>query len=391
MRRLKTALLFSVIFVLAAAPSAFSLRPAEPAGPRTAGAAEKENVMVGRIAFIEGELLRYVPSDKDWVVTVKDTPFGLDDAVYSGEDTKAEIIMPNGTWARVGPNTQIQMITLKPDLTEVDVATGVARFYDRGSKTVVKATTPYGYVTAEPGSAFDLYVGDESIEVIGITGSVDFVHDADGARYQAKAGDMSILADSRQASSGEGKVDGAWDDWNAGRETLWAKKIETKGDSARYLPEGIREDAHTLDENGRWERVYYEGAYRNYWRPTGVEPGWAPYTAGRWTTWYGDQVWVPYEPFGWTTHHYGSWVYANDYWYWAPPVVAVGFGSPWWGYSWYPGRVGWAYSDWSIGWYPLAWWEPFYCFNYWGPNCFFWGHGFHHGHHHYAYSDTRLR
>ncbi len=365
-------ILLSIVFLLIAAPVA--LARSQPQGPAQARqhAEGRENVLVGRVSLVEGELLRYVPAQKDWVVATKDSPFGFEDALYSGESAKAEFLMPNSTWLRIGSNTQVQLIALKPDATEVDVAVGTARFIDQSSKAVIKATTPFGYVVAEPGSAFDLYVGDESVEVIGIRGHVEFIHDTDGSRYEVVPGSLSILADARQATASEGKVDAEWDDWNVSRDTMWSQSIQTKGESARYLPEGIREDAGTLDENGRWERVYYEGEYRQVWRPTVVDPGWEPYSVGRWVDYYDDYCWVPSEPFGYVTHHYGNWFWANNYWYWSPPVVTVGVGAPWWGigFSWYPGRVGWLYGDSYVGWFPLLPWEPFYARHWWGPHSF---------------------
>ncbi len=75
-------------------------------------------------------MLRYVPATRNWVATVKDAPFGMDDAFFSDEHGKAEFIMPNNTWIRIGGSTQIQFIALKNDVTEVDVAQGVARCYN---------------------------------------------------------------------------------------------------------------------------------------------------------------------------------------------------------------------------------------------------------------------
>jgi hypothetical protein len=249
------------------------------------------------------------------------------------------------------------------------VAAGIARFINRGPGAVVKATTPFGYAIGAPDSIFDVYAGEESVEVVAIKGKVEFVHDLDGAKYNVIPRSLSILADNRQAAAGDGKVDSAWDDWNISRDSILTRSIETRGESINYLPEGIREDAAVLDENGRWERVYYEGEYREAWRPTSVEEGWAPYTVGHWTDWYGDYTWVPCESFGYVTHHYGYWFRASDCWYWAPPVVSNGWGSPYWGigFGWYPGRVGWIYSDAAVGWFPLLPWEPFYAFNWWGP------------------------
>jgi hypothetical protein len=329
----------------------------------------EQEVLVGRISYVEGKLLRYVPEEKDWVVTVKDAPFGMNDALYSYGDTKAEFIMPNNTLVRTGGDTQVQLIALESGVTEVDVASGKARFYNKSADGVIKATTPFGYVVAPAEAIFDLYVGDESLEVIGVRGKVDFILDSDQTRYEVIAGSSSIIADQTRVSSGEGVVDADWDIWNTDRENLWAQRRQVRGDSVKYLPPALHDEAYDLDENGRWEQVYYEGGYRNFWRPAHVSAGWEPYSVGRWTVYYGDNCWVPDEPFGYVTHHHGNWVYVGNFWYWAPPVVAVGVGvGPLVGigFGWYPGRVGWIHSGVDVGWFPLAPHEPYYSHHNWG-------------------------
>ena len=330
---------------------------ASPVCPASAA----ERILVGRITLVEGQLLRYVPAEKDWVATVKDAPFGREDALYSDQNGKAEFIMPNNTWVRIGGNTQLQLIALKTDVTEVDVASGLARFYNRSSNVLVKATTPFGYVVAQPGSTFDLYVGDQSVEVIALKGTVTFIHAGDNAKYQVVPGSPSVIADARQVGAGESNVDADWDDWNAGRDTLWAQRVSVKGESVKYLPPELQDQAYDLEENGRWESVNYQGQRRQFWRPTQVSAGWAPFTEGRWTEYYGDNTWIPAEPFGYATHHYGNWVYVNNGWYWGPPA-AVGFGA-----NWYPGRVAWIGSQADAGWVPLAPREPYYSYYPWGP------------------------
>src|SRR5208283_2222946 len=116
-----------------------------------------------------------VYDEQDWVATVKDAPFGVEDALYSSDTGKAEFMLPGGVWVRTGSDTQIQLIVLRDDLTEIDVGSGTARFYNKSQKAPIKATTPFGYVFARPGTAFDLYVGDASAEVISLEGTVDFV------------------------------------------------------------------------------------------------------------------------------------------------------------------------------------------------------------------------
>ena len=374
MKHVGKIVLLTLIVLCSFLPAAWAA-PQPPDQPRR-HTRSKETVLVGRVSVLEGEMLRYVHEQKDWVPTVKDSPFGREDALYLGENSRAEFLMPNETWIRAGADTQIQMIALKEDLTEVDVAAGMARFINRSRKAVLKATTPFGYATGAPGSVFDVYVGSESVEVVAIKGKVQFVHDVDGAKYNAVPGSMSILADNRQAEAGEGKVDAGWDDWNIARDSVLRRSIETKGESVDHLPVGIREDSATLDQCGKWERVYYAGEYREAWHPTSVEQGWAPYTEGHWTDWYGDYTWIPYEPFGYVTHHYGYWFWAKEGWYWSPPVASPVYEAPDWGigFGWYPGRVGWIYSASAIGWFPLLPWEPYYAFNWWGP----WGFAVHH-------------
>lgn len=83
-----------IVFFLFAAAQLSSARA------QSAGSRGGEDILVGHISHVEGQLLRYVSEDEDWVATVKDAPFGLDDALYSDETSKAEFILPNNTWVR---------------------------------------------------------------------------------------------------------------------------------------------------------------------------------------------------------------------------------------------------------------------------------------------------
>ena len=125
--------------------------------PHASAADAPGAVTVGRVYVIEGDLLRYVPEEKDWVNMVQDAPVGEEDTLFSGRGGMAEMIVPNGTWMRIGDSTQIQFIALDRDFSEVDVAEGVARFYNKGPETVIKATSSFGYVLAYSGAVFDFY------------------------------------------------------------------------------------------------------------------------------------------------------------------------------------------------------------------------------------------
>ena len=335
---------------------------------------EGEAVLVGRISYVQGKVLRYVPEEEGWVAIVKDTPFGLHDALHSEGRGRAEIIMPNNTWARIDGDTEIRLIALRTDVTEIEVDSGVARFYNKGFDAVIEARTPFGYVTGPGETTFNLCVGDDSIEVVALKGTAYFVHEASGARIEVVAGSSSIVADNREVTAGELRPDLSWNAWNNEMDALWAERIRVRGKSAEYLPPPLRSEAYVLDECGRWERVYYNGAHYYFWRPLRVHVGWAPFTVGRWIVWCGDHTWVPCEPFGYITHHYGAWVFVGGLWYWAPPVrrIRVRIGPPPpplfpFPFFWCPGRVAWIHWRGRMGWVPLAPWERYYWHRRWGP------------------------
>jgi hypothetical protein len=78
------------------------------------------------------------------------------------------------------------------------------------------------------------------------------------------------------------------------------------------------------------------------WTPWDVEPGWRPYTHGRWVatplgwTWISDWAW------GWAPFHYGRWSYDSFHgWIWIPDRV------------WAPAWVAWRRGPGWIGWGPL--------------------------------------
>lgn len=332
--------------------------------------------LIGKVSAIEGQLLRYVPQEQDWVLMVKDTPFGFDDALASGENGRAEIINPNNTVLRIGSNTVIHLIKLEDDFTEIDISTGVLRLYNRSSSLLMKITTPFGYVVAHPESALDVYAGPESVEVFSLQGKAEYVTAAEDSRYELSIG-SPIMTDGVHVVAGADTIDLRWDGWNSERNNLMLARLEVKGASVELLPQSLRNEAYSLEENGAWEEVYSESCNckERLWRPTRVSAGWRPFTSGRWVEMYAENCWVPDEPFGYVTHHYGNWELIDGKWYWAPPakqpqpavVTADEAPAPTIQAAWYPGRVGWFYSETQIGWFPLAPREPFHAVNYWGP------------------------
>jgi hypothetical protein len=329
-------------------------------------------ILVGRLSYLEGEVFRFVPEDDDWVPALEDTPFGVDDALYSEEDGRAEIILPNGIWMRIGSRTRIDLIGLRSDLTKVYMTSGTARVYGRGSDLALSVETPFGSVMATGETAFDLYVDGDSLEIVPLQGTLSFIHGSTGKEYELIPNSTSIIADDLTVSTGDGYGDPDWEAWNRDRDSFWATRMSANGASATYLPPSIDDQAYDLEENGVWEDVSYDGGHYTFWRPMYVGPGWSPFTVGYWAPWRGEWTWIPCEPFGYVTHHYGNWIFTRGRWYWAPPVALLRaylrpglFYVP---FAWYPGRVAWIWSGLYAGWIPLGPSEPYYCHHRWGPH-----------------------
>ncbi len=95
----------------------------------------------------------------------------------------------------------------------------------------------------------------------------------------------------------------------------------------------------SLSPYGEWVQV---ADYGYCWRPTDVDPEWAPYADGYWAFTDAGWTWVSYEDFGGIVYHYGRWVRVEDAgWCWVPE------------YEWGPAWVSWRHSDDYVGWAPL--------------------------------------
>ncbi len=347
---------------------------------------ETAPILVGRISHVEGRISRYDPESDTWVSTTREAPFGMDDLLRSDPDTRAEILLPNNTWIRIDGDTRLQLTSLAPELTEVDLPLGNGRLYNKSTRTEIIATTPFGRITAPPDSAFDLYVGETGIDIVAVRNTVFFHHNASRQRHDVSANSAAITADMEAVTAIADVGDPDWSAWNQSMDDLWAERMASRGESATYLPPELHSEAYALDKHGHWERIYYEGRYYRFWRPIQVSASWSPFSWGAWIVWHGDHVWVPHEPFGYVTHHYGNWIFTAGYWYWAPPVtrvmVQVGLPLLHIGFGWYPGRVSWIHSGAHVGWIPLAPYEPYYTHRHWGRRSIASSKWRHHNRHH---------
>jgi hypothetical protein len=224
--------------------------------------AQDTPLVVGRFFYVEPHLLRFVPAEKGWVEVPVDASFAAGDDLATDDRGRVEMLVPNATVIRIDKGTRITVQALGPAVTEVDIASGVARFSNRAGNVTVRVRTPFGSVSSSSAGAFDVYVGRDAVEVVALKGKAVFAPRSGKRRYDVVPGSPSVVAGKSKIASGQIGPYPKWDAWNMARDTFWATRTRKAARSSRYLPRGLREEAYPLDENGRWESVYYEGAER---------------------------------------------------------------------------------------------------------------------------------
>jgi hypothetical protein len=278
---------------------------------------------IARISYMEGPVSFQNTSDVDWTAAAVNLPLQLGDRIYTGPQGRAEIEFDEGSVLRLAESTDIQFLSLKEEIIQIRILTGLSSLTVASSiefemdtpaaAFIVLSNGSYRFDTKDNGDT-DAIVRKGELEAV----SHRFVHRiASGERMFVTADENS----SYNISSYNGRD--AWDEWNDRRN---ADSIARS--SRRYLPDNVYAGVSDLDRHGRWVTVESYGAA---WVPYSVGVSWSPYSVGRWCyrpTW--GWTWVSYESWGWLPYHYGRWYNSAHYgWCWLPgPSFSFNFWSP---------------------------------------------------------------
>ena len=337
------------------------------------------SILIGRITHVEGKVLTYSEDEEDWVEAGANTPAGAEDGFYTEEDSKAELVFPNDTMLRIGEVTEVEVLRIDEESTEVYIRTGIVRAYSRSPDTVMKVGTAMGYVEIPPQGIVDFFVDDRSTEVVPIQEDIVF-HKTVGAGapeiHQLRAGSNSLIFSLRHVETGTALADTPWNRWCLNRDMILREQAAIR---SAHLPSSLQVYSHELEPYGEWEMMEYLGYNYWFWRPVRVSIGWTPFTRGCWNRWHREYVWVSTEPWGWCTYHYGDWINLHGAWWWTPYIhmgvsfpgislvnLHIRFG-PLFKPFWHPGRIAWVSTTSHVGWIPLAPWETYYGCRKWGP------------------------
>lgn len=310
---------------------------------------------VARLSVINGDVSVRRGDTGDWVAAAVNAPIVVEDSVFVGATSRAEIQLDYANMVRLASNTEMRFSELEYRRYQLQLARGTVTFSVlRDSDADVDLSTPNVSVRPLKKGRYRVAVRDNGDTEITVRSGEVEVFTPLGVETLRPGKTMLVRG---TASDPQFQVLAAiardeWDRWNEERDK------QLKGsDAYRYVSRDVY-GAEDLDGHGRW---VYAPQYGWVWSPYAT-PDWAPYRHGRWSwvDWYG-WSWISHDPWGWAPYHYGRWFHNGSHgWCWWPggmhvrhhwrPALVAFFG--WGGHSGL--HVGLGFGFGHVGWLPLA-------------------------------------
>jgi hypothetical protein len=294
-----------------------------------------------RVERVDGEVglgrdLADGEQEPRWVELTPNTPLTVGDRLYAREDSRAALAFTGRNFARVEPNSSLDVLSLSDRRTQLALREGSAIF-DIGELApgeMFEVATPYGAVDLQQPGLYEVGYNDDGSAFVSVLSGLAQVVGLAGSGQISKGEMLTLLGQtaaqvalSRLSPDYAGGLlddyygyrypdsyDGRYSDYNA---YLGDPNYYDPYDSYasyRYVPSTVP-GAYDLDRYGDWQNL---DGYGYAWSPR-VEGDWAPYRDGQWMMDdpYG-LTWVSNEPWGYAPYHYGRWADVNGRWYWVP-------------------------------------------------------------------------
>jgi hypothetical protein len=361
----KLALIALLCAALGAAAATFWVK-------RDRGSDESRMLGAARVERVDGvvgldRLLEDAGLEGRWADVTANTPLSAGDRLYVSEGSRAGLAFTGRNFARLDPDTLLDVLALTDNRTQLALRDGSALFEigELGGGEFYEIATPHGaFELREPGLyevGYDegggawLSVLNGLGRVVGLAGSGDIGKGEMLTLLGQTAADVVLsrltpdragpLLDDYYAYQYPGLYDGRYQSYDAYLDDPFYFDPYQRYDSYRHVSDSIP-GVRDLDQYGVWQEV---DGYGHVWRPQ-AEAGWAPYQQGYWTL---DDphglTWVSTEPWGYAPYHYGRWVNDGGQWYWVPEGTDA---RP----AYAPALVAFLPPDASglVGWVPLA-------------------------------------
>jgi len=334
---------------------------------------------VARVDYMTGEVSVQPHGTDEWVQADQNRPLTLSDNVWADKDSRAEIDLGTGH-LRIDSETSITLTNVTNDAVQIALHQGALNIHVKHlyAGEVWEVDSPNLAFTISRTGDYRFNV-DPNADTTSVTvWKGEGQATGQGSGVPVKEGEQvtftngnSLTHQTQNAAAPDG-----FDDWCRIRD-----QHEDRSASAEHVAPGTV-GTDDLDQYGTWKDT---PDYGWVWAPSGVAPGWAPYSTGQWI-WQAPWgwTWVDAYPWGFAPFHYGRWVWWGGAWGWAPGPYAV---RPWYApamVAWFGGPgfgVGFGFGfGLGFGWCPLGWGEPFYPWYHVSPYYF----------HHVNIANTRI-
>ena len=278
-------------------------------------------------------------ANAEWVAAIPNQPFSAGDRIYTRDNSRTSLAFSGRNFARLDPNTSLDVVSLGDRRTQLALRDGSAMF-DVGylaPNELFEVATPNGAVNFEQPGLYNLGFDNNGGVLVSVLSGLARVVGQSGSG-EINKGEMltllgqaaSELALSRLNGQDAGRqvddyyryqypnsYDGRYNDYDSYVNDPYYYDPYRRNASYQYASSTIP-GINDLDYYGEWQNV---DGYGNAWRPR-VESGWVPYQQGQWTNDYPyGPTWVSSEPWGYAPYHYGRWTNIGNQWYWIPDGV----------------------------------------------------------------------
>jgi uncharacterized protein DUF6600/FecR-like protein len=299
---------------------------------------------VARIQRVEGEVAfcddrANTDANAQWTTATVNQPFSEGDRIYTRDKSRASIAFSGRNFARLDPNTSLDIVSLGDRRTQLALRDGSAMF-DVGylqRNELFEVATPYGAIDFDQPGLYNVgFDGNGGVlvsvlsglaRVVGQTGSGEINKGEMLTLLGQTAAELALSRLNRQDAGYQvddyyryqypNSYDGRYSNYDVYLNDPYYYDPYQRSVSYRYVSSNIP-GVYDLDYYGDWQDV---NGYGNAWRPR-VDSNWVPYQQGQWISNYPyGPTWVSSEPWGYAPYHYGRWANVNNQWYWIPDAV----------------------------------------------------------------------
>jgi hypothetical protein len=278
-------------------------------------------------------------ANSQWTAAAPNQPFSVGDRIYTRDNSRASLAFTGRNFARLNPNSSLDVLNLAGDRTQLALRDGSALF-DVGYLApgeVFEVATPYGAVNFDEPGLYDVGLNDNGGAFVSVLSGLAQVAGLGGSGRIGKGEMLTLLGQtaaqvvlSRLDGGNAGSLvddyyryqypnnyDGRYSNYDAYLNDPYYYDPYRGNVSYQYVNSAVP-GVNDLDYYGDWQNV---SGYGNAWRPR-VDAGWVPYQQGSWVNDYPyGPTWVSSEPWGYAPYHYGRWANVGNQWYWIPESV----------------------------------------------------------------------